>query len=892
MEANDFTEGIALTTKYYNGYTEKVTLGLPEDDAERRRLVGDKLREMVSSSLRYTLTIGKAQALSEETIDAQVSYQKMLHQLTVASFEAAISLGDMDFLFYEIYNLYLESQETKAYFKLLETYIVQNIISEIPIELFKDLANEYINRQLGENLELIICALNPLSLDIDFISSICRTYSLHDAFTFVYNSALHDFVSPFKLLLEEVIAQSNTNIPYRDESEALKIYPYLSYIFSGRVYPAGGNLDDALAVVGQTQLYSVLFNEDIKPSLMELDSRNSFPVLRLLLNFQPNVFYDVLDEAFEHPFLNGDTNVEAALADTMDASLDLPLIHLSRQYIINILREIVASDPSLSSLNLNLFIARNLPKYPQFILLPSSTIEDIIMSLASGSRPEIADISELAVESLLSVSRPTDTSKLVDVCLHAHFYRVLKSTYRLNNNFESLLEIAVDDRSEVGELFSILRELLREDLGISSKRHDTLVQLFLSRINDIVEIDAFQTADLVIDLHLGLHETIWEHIRSDDPNRFQYLRRCFKKSQMLSDAMLEDLVTLTCHFDKDSLLSLLKDSKAAKLDVDRVMPKLEEVGAIESIVHLLLQHSRWTEAMSRVIFAIEDSDRQSNIHSLIKLGIFIAVTASVTEIPNKGEISAVDEAWANLLAAVVVHSVKFNNLRSEVQNIFTTLLGLTTKASSTNLNFINIFKLFLTKVSSRSASLSYFRFLIEGLFLNYGFEGQLLKIANSLLRADLYTEVAREFEYAKQGWRVQDIQCTICGQRLWGTGVGIAVYEHWQADRIAEALALQKRQYQGLLLLTDGDPILQGGSAFSPAQQPSYTFQAQRRKDKQKAAVEATTATNQSPAIPSSSLDNDYELIVFSCGHAVHQQCFHRQCDRLGKDPLDYKCGC
>ena len=892
MEANDFTEGIALTTKYYNGYTEKVTLGLPEDDAERRRLVGDKLREMVSSSLKYTLTIGKAQALGEETIDAQVSYQKMLHQLTVASFEATISLGDLDFLFYEIYDLYLESLETKAYFKLLENYIVQNIISEIPIELFKDLANEYINRQLGENLEMIICALNPLSLDIDFISSICRTYSLHDAFTFVYNSALHDFISPFKILLEEVIAQSNTNFAYPDESDAFKIYPYLSYIFSGRVYPSGGDLNDSLAVVGQTQLYSILFNEDVKPIMMDLDSGNSFPVLRLLLNFQPTAFYDVLDEAFEHPFLNGETNIEAALVDILDASLDLPLLHLSRQYIVNILREIVASDPLLSSLNLNLFVARNLPKYPQYILLPSSTIEDIILTLASGSTPEIADISELAVESLLSVSRPTDTSKLIDVCLRAQFHRVLKSTYRLDNNFESLLEIAIDDRSDVSELFSILRELLRESLGISSKRHNTLIQLFLSRINDIVEIDAIETANLVSDLHLGLHETIWEYLRSDSLNRFQYLKRCFKLNQMLSDAMLEDLVILTCHLDKDSLLSLLKDSKASIIDIDRTMPKLEEVGAIESIVYVLLQRNRWTEAMSRVISAIEKSDRQSNIHLLIQLGISIAVTASVTDIPNKEEILAVDEVWANLLAAVVVHSVKSHKLHSEVQNIFTTLLGLTTKLSGTNLDFIKIFKRFLTKLSARSASLSYFKFLIEGLFLNYDFEGQLLKITNTLLRADLYTEVEREFEYAKQGWRVQDIQCTICGQRIWGNGVGMAVYEQWQANRIAEALDLQKRQYQSTLF-TDGDPILQSGSTFSSAQQPS-TFQAQRRKDKQKAAVDATTATNQSTpssAIPPS-LDNDYELIVFSCGHAVHQQCYHRESDKLGKDPLDYKCGC
>lgn len=54
MEQGNFIGAIRLATLYFLGDADKATVGLPENNAARHRLVGEKILEMMSASLKYS----------------------------------------------------------------------------------------------------------------------------------------------------------------------------------------------------------------------------------------------------------------------------------------------------------------------------------------------------------------------------------------------------------------------------------------------------------------------------------------------------------------------------------------------------------------------------------------------------------------------------------------------------------------------------------------------------------------------------------------------------------------------------------------------------------------------------------------------------------------------
>src|SRR6202043_3615598 len=100
------------------------------------------------------------------------------------------------FLFDEVYEVFEEYSQMDVFIEVLEPYILHNRLQDIPPSMMKDITTYFVNRRLHERLEQIICHIDPGSLDIDQITSICRQHGLYDAFAYVYNTALKDYITP------------------------------------------------------------------------------------------------------------------------------------------------------------------------------------------------------------------------------------------------------------------------------------------------------------------------------------------------------------------------------------------------------------------------------------------------------------------------------------------------------------------------------------------------------------------------------------------------------------------------------------------------------------------------------------------------------------------------
>lgn len=166
---------------------------------------------------------------------------------------------------------------------------------------------------------------------------------------------------------------------------AYKLYSYIETVLSGLSYPSGEALPDIEAHQAQTEVYTFIFQGRIvawpqggHDLVLTVDNKHSeppYPYLSLLLHFDTEAFLHAMDIAFEDSYLNDPTGA------------------INRQSIVNLMLDVMDPEyfhPGDITL-LHIFVARNLPKYPQFLFIPPSTLHRIL----DERGPSFFDLSRL-----------------------------------------------------------------------------------------------------------------------------------------------------------------------------------------------------------------------------------------------------------------------------------------------------------------------------------------------------------------------------------------------------------------------------------------------------------------------------------------------------------------
>ena len=182
MNIGDFIAALRLATRYYAGHGEKLTIGLPEDDDARKALVGEKLFEMISASLKYAF--GKNQQAGNVPIE-----KPQMAELAEVCMTACLTTEDQDFLFDEVFPWYEDHDQGPLFVDVLEPYILDGRISKMPPLAVKVLIDHFATTHTPSKLEEIICLLDTSSMDLDQVTTLCKTYNLYDAYIYVWNKS-------------------------------------------------------------------------------------------------------------------------------------------------------------------------------------------------------------------------------------------------------------------------------------------------------------------------------------------------------------------------------------------------------------------------------------------------------------------------------------------------------------------------------------------------------------------------------------------------------------------------------------------------------------------------------------------------------------------------------
>jgi hypothetical protein len=617
MEDGDFISAIRLATSYYVGDADKLTVGLPEDDNARHALVQEKLLDMISASLKYAFS---------RTDDGGEAREKRLEELAEVCFTGLLHMKEMDFLFEDVYDAYEDGSAEQPFFETLEPYILDDEINEIPPNVLKDLITFYASHGRGTRLEEMICHLNTDTMDLHQVTLLCQQYVLYEALIYVWTRAIGDYITPLTNMLDLVklvgFDLERTDNVYM--TSAKKIFPYLAYTFTGRAYPGGTFLDDDQAYSAKKDMYQFLFSGknlewppasgDIFLTRTDNTSEPPFPYLYLVLEFDASSFMSMLNEAFEDSFLNEQITNGTHTNGTQQSSFTP-----TRQYIINILLGIMTPE------NFNpediiyfyMFVARNLPKYPQHIMLPGTSLHQILVGLCTYPTDIIKEDCQLSVEYLLSIYHPPNTQSLVPLFEQAGFHRVLKSVYRSAQQYGRLLETYFDDDEDANAVFSCISDILRPSKNLAQKQINDVKAIIVSRARQLANGDASRTATTLKQYAPDLLESVLEKIHDSDsqfhylqalvePERVQHTQRTQIGDSVVIDENLpsgfvERYVGLMCTYDSAHVAEFVGVLKSGDLRLDPVLPALENSGVIDAAVILMARDGLVKGAMDRLV---------------------------------------------------------------------------------------------------------------------------------------------------------------------------------------------------------------------------------------------------------------------------------------------------
>ena len=619
VEEGSHIAAIQLATSYYSGEANKVAVGLPEDDAIRHDLVQEKLSEMISASLQYTFN-------KERAVQSRNGNHRQFEDLASACIKACISMRDTDFLFEDVYNFYEDAGVEGLFLESIEPYILDDEINVVSPAAIKDLVNHYTARGLNARLEAMICHLDPQTMDIDQITTLCKKNYLYDALLYVWNQAFNDYTTILTDLLDlaehQYSPQSNVD-PALAELELMsvsKVFPYLSYILTGRIYPTGKDMPDDSATLAKAEIYHFFFSGSSRgnrlvtqgsPRASELGSTVSFPKLRRILNFDAASFLSMLNEAFEDNFLNGPQEqmtheVPGQLTEEQKFGLSV-----NRQWIVSILLEVMVSPnyESDDTVYLDMFIARNLPKFPQFILLPGHILHRVLIGLCQYPTREVADDCQLSVEYLLSMYQPPDLTSLIPLISTARFFRVLKSIYKQERQYANLLRTCFEDYENQNAIFDCIEDCLKPRAGLGEKQISDFRDVIVDHAYDLVAAHVQRAASTIDNYAPDMHAIMLDALGDDENARFQYLRTVLEPSDPEAEVdravghrqdFIGQYVRLMCDFDRSHVSEYIEQLKTGDLRLEEVLPALEDSGVVDGAVVLMAREGKVREAIDRL----------------------------------------------------------------------------------------------------------------------------------------------------------------------------------------------------------------------------------------------------------------------------------------------------
>ncbi|KAF8608683.1 hypothetical protein BDV93DRAFT_465614 [Ceratobasidium sp. AG-I] len=814
VKAGDMIGSIDLAREYYTSTARGNTYGLPPDP---RPIVGAKIEELMASSARFAFSEQRMRDGSGAGADPG-----LYPALVGVCARACAAMGDMTFLYEELWDMYADHGVGAIFLDALAPLVLGGTVSSsVPPVVAQRLVMHCDERGEYALAERLIWHIDPECIDVNHAVGMCKRHGLYDALIYVYTAGLRDYVSPLVELLSLVRtiqqkrkeeAGSEALATYLEEAvpNAYKVFDYLRSVLSGTSYPSKRPIeqgaDEAKAAVyaflcfGRSSTWAgslVLTAED------EGGTEPTYPYIRQLLKFDAETLLDALDLAFEDSYLNA------------------PHEAVSRQVIVTILLDVLFASSSPSSPGalgipesaasfIRIFVARNVPKYPQFIHLAPRSQHRVLIELARDSDPDTREDRQLAAEFLLSAytSSNEDGRELHEEFRRAGFFRILRAAYRGDRRWADLVEAFVQDPG-VGprELFGGLHEALQRAGASGSESEGAsreCVQLVEQYLDVLLRLGLIQTAGLLDEFAPRVHARAVALLEQEHL-RFKYLRALVQPhlawepddndndeaepvvdrpvppaSTHLEPELRREYLSLMCQTEPEGVLSLLESDVGTAFGAEEIQEVCARHGLLDVVVWAVDREAGALAAIDR----LDELEREQSVRLVEGISPDAPYESNLGEVTSRLESlskmgvrvcekAGQEEAWFRLLRSQIrtvqnvvmidPKSERAQPLRAILQRTFSSL---TARSSTQQLSFPKLFRRLLDASEDglvrTKNTYTEFRLILTGMLETYRAEGDVLGITRRLVDQDLF-EVMQEHIVARQrGWRSTIPICAGC----------------------------------------------------------------------------------------------------------------------------------
>lgn len=842
MESGDFLRAIELTRLYYTDEAPGNRNNLPMDLRMRQQVVGERLKGLMDASALYAFSEERMTDNTHVTPDNRgVDRTSLFEGIVEVCCKASIALNDFEYLFEDLFQKYDDNGIVSIYLRQLEPFVLDNHIRYVPPRITQRLIALHDEDDRPDHVERIIWHMNPTCLDLDQAIELCHRYHLYDALIYINTRALQDYVAPVVELLclirkvqqfrrsrEELLIKTGTVLDADASMESIimnayKVFPYLANILSGLTYPSEEPLDTEEAFQAKKAIYTFLFfgrssvwppGEEGKLVLTAEEEGGvepTYPYARLLLVFDTECFLHSLDIAFEDGYLNDESQT------------------INRSIIVRIILEIVSSSklPQEDVTMVNIFIARNVPKYPQFLQLLPSTLHNVLISLADDPDQSTREDRQLAAEYLLSVYNPHDSERILALFEHAGFYRILRTWHYQERRWAKLLLAYIDD-PDVTSLDLLNR--VEEVISLSSKTTKgtippELIPVISDSLPRLLHANISAAAHLldhrIPDLHLKALESFGDGVQADK-DRYEYLqillglgttdedsRRVVDSSRAFTKVPAElrrMFFTLQCRFHPENIIPTLEYLPKEALDLAFILETCESQEVYDAAIWITDRQGQPDVALSKadtfqkqilqrmvVAFSsrIERFDVSKSLESLQAMARISCEICMESSRRSANEVH-VEDMWFQLLNSQIqgvqliastlpsktttvttdedkdvrVEEMEklLSSLRLLVQTIFSSLVSIT---STSAVSFPRLFKrLFNGTPSATGSHYTEFRMILTGMLESYRSDEDILIILKHLLDRDIFETVAQVTKERAYGWMAYRGTCQYCRDPL------------------------------------------------------------------------------------------------------------------------------
>jgi hypothetical protein len=796
-----YIKAIEVATKYYMGEGDLETIGIPTNSSERQRIV-----------LKYLIDVIKASATHVLNSDlVNINDSEVVREFPHVAIRALISINAGSVVFEELFDIFRDGH-LEYFFEALEPFILNRSCRKLTPVILKEMVRYYTSVDKKEVLEQSICLLDIQSLDIDFTLSLLKKNHLRDSHTFIWNVLIHDYITPFLEMIQEV---------QRNSEDAYKVFGYLAYILTGRQYPTEDLIREPEAEDTKLSLYFVLFNglpiiyENGKVKVDEsIDSGMVFPYLHLLAKFDSKAFLSAMNECLEDSLLNDDEIVHC------DCKLKL-----NRQFIFQILIELFSSDifDDFDRLNFAIFVARNYPKFHQFIRLSERTLDNTLKTLCSydGDEEETREDCELSLQSLLSAYQPPNRNELLNVFEKSGFNDILLNLYLNDRKYSKVFEVwlRLDKGNSIDTTDGVLEKCFKSTVSMPKERA-LLEQVIRDNLTEVIESDTFKIVKILNKYAPKMHKLCLDI--TDDQLKYLYL---FALVQLESQGDCKvsvdertEYVKCMGTFDKHSLLTYVQTLNKADINIDKCISELREAGCVETIVYLLNKDGNFKGSLEEVIaymrqlldrlpLIVQRSDREeldrvgNELWQQLRSGITLANhDGPQTQTTTGTHLSLNEDMWLSLINFIVDQLKRFDTgqhspkavdiVKRLLQDLFSSLINTRSQISSIEIDsngvnrshssFLKIFTEFLNSSSVHVTVLGDVRFVTNEIFLALSYEKSILTITSKLIDDDIYQNMERLAENNLVGWSALRFECDACGKIIWGRHLSPDIHRRWE----------------------------------------------------------------------------------------------------------------